>query len=336
MRNQRANRQPKWANGLVERILVPLDGSRLAECALPHAIAIARVFGSQLILLRVQESVADNHHPRVDSLAWRLGKADVEEYLRNTAERIAELGVPVSTCAEQGKPAETVIEAARKHRADLIALSSHGRGGKAPFCLGSTAQKVVDGAATSVLLVRAHREPLREDWNTSPHRRILVAVDGSARAEWALSLAAGMAERARAELVLAQVVPVPELVLRHPPSPEEEGLRETLVEANRRAACENLEALRGRCANENRPVRTRLEVSENAAQTIEDLCDEEQIDLLVINAHGRGCGPASRLHGRLADQLLHYGRHNTLLFQDLPAHSVESFEASHAAVRRGA
>ena len=335
MRERRADRQPKWASGLVERILVPLDGSRLAECVLPHAIALARIFDAELILVRVQESLPGNH-PRVDSLSWRLGKAEVEAYLRSTAERIAEVGVRVSTYAEQGKCAEAVIEAARRHGAGLIALSSHGRGGETPFRLGSTAQKLIDSATTSVLLVRARQEPLRDDWNTCPYRRILVAVDGSPRSEWALSLAAGMAERAQAELLLAQVVPVPELVVRHPPSTEEEELRESLVETNRRAALDYLEALRCRCANENTPVRTRLEVSEHAAETIEDLCDEEDVDLVVINAHGRGCGPASRLHGRFADQLLHQGRHTTLLFQDLPAQSAESFEAGHAALGRGA
>ena len=65
---------------MVRTILVPLDGSPHAECALPHAVAVARAFGSQIVLLRVQE---DGGKPRgpIDTVSWRLGCAEARGYV---------------------------------------------------------------------------------------------------------------------------------------------------------------------------------------------------------------------------------------------------------------
>ena len=316
-------------NTAIERILVPLDGSRLAECSLPHAIALAKTFDAELILLRVLEhddSRSREGGSRVDSAVWRINLAEMHAYLASTAAEIESSATRVSTRLAEGCSARAILETASESRCDLIVLSSHGHGGLAPFQLGSTAQKVLEAAVPSVFVVRARYETPEQAWNEKIYSRIVVAVDGSPRSDWALCLARGLPAAVDGELIVLQVVPIPELARHFPMDETEARLRQEMIERNRQAALENLTAARNRLGEMRNIVRTRVEVSENVAQAIESVCDEENASLVVLNAHGSGCGSNSRRYGGVADALLHYGRYPTLVFQDLAVPRSESTE----------
>lgn len=148
------------------RILIPLDGSALAERVLEHALVFGQLFRAEYTLLHVTSPfilapplIADVHgnipepEDRIE-MVRRRGEA-AERYLSDLAERLAAEGHDVATrvvCARQS--AAGILEDARAHATDLVALATHGRAGMARLMIGSVADKVLRGAETPLLLYR--------------------------------------------------------------------------------------------------------------------------------------------------------------------------------------
>jgi nucleotide-binding universal stress UspA family protein len=143
----------------LDRILVPLDGSALAEAALELATDLARGASSTLVLLRAAEA---HSLPGVDpSDAQVKVVSEAEGYLAAAAERLRGRGVKhVETSVWYGPPAASIAEAARVRKADLIVMSSHGRSGLGRLMLGSVAESVLRSTSVPILLVRAPGAPL--------------------------------------------------------------------------------------------------------------------------------------------------------------------------------
>ena len=141
----------------VKTILVPLDGSRLAELALAPALEMARDKGAKLVLLRAAEAhttVADPTEAQVTVVR------EAEEYLADVANRLRETCAAVEATVWYGPPAEAIVEAARYRAADLIVMSSHGRSGLGRLVLGSVAETVLRSTPTPILLIRAGGAPV--------------------------------------------------------------------------------------------------------------------------------------------------------------------------------
>ncbi|HEX6535280.1 MAG TPA: universal stress protein [Gemmatimonadaceae bacterium] len=141
------------------RILVPLDGSAPAREAIAPALALRSRAGARLTLLRVVPPRLELARPapvsRVDSAAVAEESAAAERELAAIAEQMAAPGVAADVLVlVDANPARAILEVADRTRADLIAMSTHGRGGIRRVLLGSVADKVVRAARTSVLLVR--------------------------------------------------------------------------------------------------------------------------------------------------------------------------------------
>lgn len=141
----------------VEHILVALDGSDMAEKALPAAADLARASGADLTLLHVVSSTA-TMGPRLfpimpDDVVTAMEKADA--YLDEVAERLRDQGLEVDVqVAEHEVPSHAIVEVARRLGADLIAMATHGYGGLRRALLGSVADKVLRSSPLPVLLVR--------------------------------------------------------------------------------------------------------------------------------------------------------------------------------------
>jgi nucleotide-binding universal stress UspA family protein len=148
--------------GLFERVLVPLDGSALAEAALPHAIALAKANEAHVHLLQVEERAEDlrtsvwtlaAHEP--DDLPSRLARAD--RYLHHLIATY-ELQWPPATVSAEARGAhrvgEAITQVATERDADLIAMATHGRGASR-LLVGSVADKVIRGTTCSILLCRS-------------------------------------------------------------------------------------------------------------------------------------------------------------------------------------
>lgn len=144
-----------------EKIMVTLDGSTFAAQALPHALALAGVYGSELILLRVAPiatplkdfvHVGSLLHGDEHQAQW-LDEAN--EAMRVLAEELRLQKFSVTTVVEVGLPAETIIDYAEAHNVSLIVMSTHGRTGLSRWVYGSVADKVLRAAPCPVFLVRA-------------------------------------------------------------------------------------------------------------------------------------------------------------------------------------
>jgi len=142
-------------------LLVPLDGSGLAEAVLPPAAGIARVFDAPVTLLQVVPPVVLATDPALpfpqgfDEELTAAARDDAQDYLDGVAERLREEGVRATAVAALGgNPAETVLDASKAAAVRMVALATHGRGGVRRLVLGSVADKLIRGAEQPVLVVR--------------------------------------------------------------------------------------------------------------------------------------------------------------------------------------
>jgi nucleotide-binding universal stress UspA family protein len=143
----------------LDTILVPLDGSTLAEAALPRAIELARAGGARLLLLRAAEA---HTLIGVDPTAAQIQVVeDAEKYLAGVAERISTLGVrDIDTSVWYGAPATAILEATRLRQPDLIVMTTHGRSGLERLIFGSVAETVLRSTTTPILLIRPAGAPV--------------------------------------------------------------------------------------------------------------------------------------------------------------------------------
>jgi nucleotide-binding universal stress UspA family protein len=152
------------SNGLPEaspcrRILVPLDGSKVAEQVLPAVTPIARALGCEMTLFQVPIVYASGSLMGEWYLPWQgnFETADqvAQDYLDHLASDLREQGIEASTATWVGPVAESIIDYAEVNDADLIAMCTHGRTGLARWALGSVADRVLRAGDKPILLVRA-------------------------------------------------------------------------------------------------------------------------------------------------------------------------------------
>lgn len=143
---------------MYRRLLVPLDGSSLAEEALPHALNLARRFGSELVLLRViispyaivaPDLVLAGTDPNLPEL-----NQQAQQYLDSVATQLPG-AESARTIVCEGPVAEAILEHAAALDVDLIIMSTHGRGGVSRWVYGSVAERVLQGSVCPVLLIRS-------------------------------------------------------------------------------------------------------------------------------------------------------------------------------------
>lgn len=126
---------------MYQRIMVPLDGSELAQTALPHALDLCRACTATLFLLHVRD-------PRSGSVEA------AQRYLEYLHTQNAHAGVAIELLVREGPVAAAIIDAAGQERIELIVMATHGRSGLQRVVYGSVAEQVLRGSSTPVLLVR--------------------------------------------------------------------------------------------------------------------------------------------------------------------------------------
>ncbi len=146
---------------MYKKILVPLDGSKLAECVLPHVEALARGCQVQNVLfVRVvepfQQVITSEYVFREEEAAQANAemKAESTKYLQQLVSQF-KWGVPTSWEILMGRPAETLADYGTKSQADLIIIATHGRSGVSRWVWGSVADRILRSACIPVLMVRA-------------------------------------------------------------------------------------------------------------------------------------------------------------------------------------
>jgi nucleotide-binding universal stress UspA family protein len=312
---------------MFDHLIVPLDGSSLAECVLPHAVALARPFGSRITLLRaVRGPSAEGASQATDPLGWQMRRAEARAYLDDLVARLQEIDVDADREILEGEAAEQIVQFGRDEGADLILLSSHGRSGLSQWNVSSVVQKVILRAYMPVMIVRAY-QPVASELAGLSYHHVLVPLDGSQRAEFTLPLATTLAAFHKCPLLLVHVVSKPEVPRRAPLTEEETRLVEQLTEFNRQHGERYLEDLRSRLDTK---VETILEVSENAAEALHRLIEERDVDLVLLSAHGYSARKAWP-YGGVALNFIAYGTTPLLILQDLPEEEMEVSEAAKVA-----
>jgi len=138
---------------MFKRILVPLDGSSLAEAILPQVQELAKALGAELFLVR---AAAAHVFPGADPTEEEVDVVQkAEAYLAEVAGRLRDAGIPIHTAVRYGEAAEEILEHIGVNAIDLVAMSTHGRSGLSRLVLGSVATQVVHHATVPVLLMRA-------------------------------------------------------------------------------------------------------------------------------------------------------------------------------------
>ena len=308
---------------MLNRILLPLDGSRLAETVMPHALACARAADSVIMLVHVlQKSDDHNGTPTVDPLDWHLRKMEAELYLEKVAALFTEAGAEVESALLQGEAAERITEFAQEKRADLVMMSSHGQSGLSSWNVSSVVQKVIQTTHTSVMIVPAYGATdvaLTE----LRYRTIVAPLDGSRRAECVLPLLQTLGRLYNAQILLVTVVPRPEMPRRAPLSPEDVTLADQVVARNRAEAKKYLSQLQSRVSGN---VTKHLLLGDNLVGTLHDFVMQQDVDLLIFSAHGYS-GNGVRRYGSLVTSFITYGCTPLLIVQDLPPEEIRKTEA---------
>jgi nucleotide-binding universal stress UspA family protein len=307
---------------MFDPILVPLDGSQLAECVLPHSIAIARSFSAEIYLLRMLEkSQASAPAQLFDLLNWQIHKTEAILYLTKIKALFRESSLRAKTIVLEGLVAEGISDYAQNQGIKLIILSSHGRSGLTQWGISSITQKVILSAQTSLLIVRAHPQDTRTGGLSSApsfYQRILVPLDGSQRAENVLPIVKQLAQFYNSQIHLVQVIQTPEMPRQMPLTPEDINLSNQVVARNREEAGHYLEQVKSRSYLDGISVQTHLITSDNAAIALHQLEEQENIDLVALSAHGYS-GNHQWPYGSMVNNFILYSKVSLLIIQDQPA-----------------
>jgi nucleotide-binding universal stress UspA family protein len=274
------------------KILVPLDGSNLAELALPYAEELAAAFSSELVLLYVSEPAESQYR--------HMHKLYMEEVAGRMRNRVKKVNPVVLT----GKSAEEIIGYAEKNDVGLIIITSHGRSGILSWATGSVTSKVLHAARVPLLLIRATRPP-RKVLQKHLLERILLPLDGSAAGEAAVPYAQEIMVRLGSEVILFGVVPAGQHIrtvggLDYILYPEEQlGVFKT-------EARENLDKVYRQLKGREGTVRIELKVGDKSgdiAREIINFAEENEVSLIAISSHGHS-GIERWVFGSIANRVV--------------------------------
>ena len=190
---------------MFKRVIVPLDGSPLAEVALPYAEEMAGKMRSDMTLFSVLEYEESEAYKERYGYMEKLG--NTTSYHARKYSDTAENSLKVETTIWNGEPAEAIVKYTRKRDLSLIVMATHGRSGISRWAVGSVADKVVRAAERQpLMLIRAKndRSDIREK---RIMKKCLVTLDGSRRSEAVIAYVSDIALKMDMELTLLQVTP---------------------------------------------------------------------------------------------------------------------------------
>jgi nucleotide-binding universal stress UspA family protein len=358
---------------MFNHILVPLDGSLLAERAISHAEQLALVFGGKITLLQVLDSSSSHEGSGpVEPLNWQIRKAEAEMYLQGAAARIQKIGITANYALREGRTPDNIIDFAHRENVDLMVLSTHGASGLSRWNTSSVASKLLEKIYLPVLLVRAYQETegnvpvsggadvvnlspenmsvggaaggnislasqkTEEEQPLTPtfYQRILLPIDTSRRAECAYSAATTLVRGEKSDqvtLVLGAVINPPDLPIPAPYPEEIIQLINRFMQLSRNAVENYLNELSQRLQVN---CESRIVENDNISAALHELVEHENIDLVVLCAHGQ-TGGTKWPYGSVARNYLEHGTKTVLVIQDVPLQQVRPTAAEIAAEKQG-
>jgi nucleotide-binding universal stress UspA family protein len=267
-------------------LLVPLDGSELAERALPYATALASAAGGKVVLIRAALMPAP---ATMDGANWEQEQAEAiaeaEQYLAKVATKLR-THVPVETSVPYGRAAACIVDSIADNAADAVVMATHGRTGVRHLLAGSVAEAVIAESEVPVFVTHARPGEMAPPPFDPARARVIVPLDGSEFAKTALPLAAELLG-AQGELVLVSVVEPPDEVVR-----DEAGRIRIYLdqqeEALSREARDYLHAVAAELTEKNPDLHVSSEVRVGApAAGVIAATTDRAADLVIMASHGR-------------------------------------------------
>jgi nucleotide-binding universal stress UspA family protein len=284
------------AAGQPSRLVVCAETEASATRIIMHAKPIAAALGAELTLVHVMEAHNIQFLP-IDPIEWELCRREAEAFVDSLSEEHASKDFLISTKVMQGRTSDQIANCVTNNLVDIIALCRSDI--DTPGKIGQNARRIIEATGTSVLMIPANSNHTED----TIYRKILIPLDGSARAEAALPVARKIALYQGAEIVLAHAVPEPYLIQIGPLENEDLNLCNTLQRRNERVAHDYLarqcEQLRLCGAN----VRSLVLVNGDARRQLSQAIASEAADLVIISSHGTG-GHADACAGDTANFLL--------------------------------
>jgi nucleotide-binding universal stress UspA family protein len=262
---------------VIERIMVPTDGSPESAEAVPIAMQIARAQGAEVLLLQIVPYLLLMDHyttmsPDIYQQLLDAAEEEAKENLRRLEAQLTDHGVRVKTNYLHGSPPAVLLDAERQQCIDLVIMGTHGRTGLVRFALGSVADRLVREGTRPVLLARATElEP--------PLKTALLMLDGSGVAEEAVPMVKTLAGRPIEIVKLYRAVDDP---------------------SDRAAASTYLEGVSAHLGAEGLKIEIAVEVGDPTALARQAA---QGADLVVLCTHGRGGFDRFR-HGSVADRVV--------------------------------
>jgi nucleotide-binding universal stress UspA family protein len=280
------------------KVMVPLDGSRLAENSLVYLDALKSLGESEVLLVSVVDE-SEGFRGLHDAESRAREANLLSTYLREVSADVERhLGIGVATKVLAGSPAAAILDEAMAYAPDLIVVSTSGRSGISRWRVGSVADKLVRGATCDTLAV-GPKAAGRSTWIDAriiePFKTLLLPLDGSPLAENALPVAAAFADAYGSILHLVRVVPIPTV----------NGFSgEAYVPDMLDALVGSAHVyLKDTAASLKRPAVTTEVIVGSAAPRLEDYVAANAIDLVVMTSHGRS-GFIRTALGSITDRLL--------------------------------
>ena len=288
-----------------KKIIVPLDGSELAEVVLPFAEEVVGRTGSELILISVRELNDSRSLRMLQSYLEKIAetaKVNAEKYQKYPG------GEPVNVRWEilKGNPAEEIVAFANKEDESRIMMATHGQSGFTRWALGSVADKVSRVINRPITLIRAKgsRPAVHE---RGFFNKILAPLDGSKESEVTIPDVEELARSMEADVTLLQVVKLENAIVSYM------GVKG--IESLKASAKDYLEQLTARMQNKGISTKyVMIETRGDIAEEINSYTAQNYIDLVVMATHGRS-GPRRWVLGSVANKVLNEGNTPIMLIR---------------------
>jgi nucleotide-binding universal stress UspA family protein len=269
---------------MYQHLLLPLDGSGLAEAALPAAVYIARVSNARVTLLHIIER---NAPEEIHGERHLTGEEDAASYLDRAAAAFPpEVQVEKHVHSrEMSQVARGIVDHTLELGADLVVMCTHGKGGLHSWLYGSIAQQVLSLGSTPVLLIQPEPGAVKHEFQC---QRVLVPLDGNPDHEAGLPVAAHIGRACGTELHLLMVVETPRTLKgeRAAAATLLPGATSLLLDLSEQNAAEYLQSRVAEIAAPGLAIKSQVQRGAPAA-TIVKTAEAIQADVIVLGTHGK-------------------------------------------------
>jgi nucleotide-binding universal stress UspA family protein len=289
-----------------QKILVPLDGSEIAEKALPYAKSIAKLKNSNLTLFAVSLSIFVDRRDRLFT-----------SYLEVNADDLKAEGIDTSTAMGYGDVAEQIIEYANNNKIDLIVMATHGYSGAKKWMFGSITIKVLYGTSIPVLLIKSKSPAVSTEFN-----RILVPVDGSPFSESTFPYVVDLAQNTDKEVLLLHICepPVVPSYGSRPINQKWKKYRDEMWEELEKLSDTYLDKIMADMKRKGVKVKSRVVKAQTGevTKTILEISREENIELTIMATQGR-TGVNRLVYGNVANKMVEEMPQPVMLIRPAPS-----------------